>query len=247
MATLLVALAVMSVLMSAVLPAWRHQATREKEAELAFRGEQYVRAIQLWERKMGPGSRPPNFDMLVQQKFLRKKYKDPMTLDGEFQPVYAGVNPSPAGQAGAGGRGVGGRGAGGAQAQASQPQQPQQPQPGVGGQGVAGGGIHGVMSKSKESSIRVYKGATRYNEWRFIHAGAANTPGGVPGSNMPGGRGRGQPGMGDRRGGFPTTPGGRSGAPGGRGIGPGIGPGGRGAGPFGPPGGGGPGGRGRGQ
>ena len=97
MATLLVALAVMSVLMSAVLPAWRHQARREKEAELAFRGEQYMRAIQLWERKMGPGSRPPNIDMLVQQKFLRKKYKDPMTEDGEFQPVFAGVNPTRAG------------------------------------------------------------------------------------------------------------------------------------------------------
>ena len=97
MATLLVALAVMSVLMSAVLPAWRHQARREKEAELAFRGEQYMRAIQLWERKMGPGSRPPNIDMLVQQKFLRKKYKDPMTEDGEFQPVFAGGQSNRAG------------------------------------------------------------------------------------------------------------------------------------------------------
>ena len=92
MAALLVSLAVMSVLMSAVLPAWRHQAQREKEAELVFRGEQYVRAIRLWEMKMGPGSRPPNFDMLVQQKFLRKKYKDPMTEDGEFQPLFVGAN-----------------------------------------------------------------------------------------------------------------------------------------------------------
>ncbi len=88
MAALLVSLAVMSVLMGALLPAWRHQAQREKEAELVFRGEQYVRAIRLWEMKMGPGSRPPNFDILVQQKFLRKKYKDPMTEDGEFQPLY---------------------------------------------------------------------------------------------------------------------------------------------------------------
>ena len=87
MAALLVSLAVMSVLMTAVLPAWRHQAKREKEAELVFRGEQYVRAIRLWEMKNGPGSRPPTFDILVQQKYLRKKYKDPMTEDGEFQPL----------------------------------------------------------------------------------------------------------------------------------------------------------------
>ena len=50
MAALLVSLAVMSVLMTAALPAWRHQAKREKEAELVFRGEQYVRAIRLWEK-----------------------------------------------------------------------------------------------------------------------------------------------------------------------------------------------------
>jgi type II secretory pathway pseudopilin PulG len=209
MATLLVALAVMSVLMSAVLPAWRHQAQREKEAELAFRGEQYMRAIQLWERKMGPGSRPPNIDMLVQQKFLRKKYKDPMTEDGEFQPVFAGVNPTAPG-AGRGG-------------QRGQPPQQQQPPPTPQTQGqIAGGGIHGVMSKSKETSIRIYKGATRYNEWRFIHAGAATTPGGRGGSPVPGGPGgRSMPGGidGGRRGGFPpgVGPGGRGGT-GGRGT-----------------------------
>ena len=43
MAALLVALAVMLVLMSAALPAWRFQAKREKELELVFRGEQYTR------------------------------------------------------------------------------------------------------------------------------------------------------------------------------------------------------------
>lgn len=205
MATLLVALAVMAVLMSAVLPAWRHQATREKEAELVFRGEQYVRAIQLWERKMGPGSRPPNVDILVQQKFLRKKYKDPMSEDGEFQLIYAGMNPAPTtpgarGQPPPGGRGQmpGGRG-----------QVPQQVSPAAGRGQIGGGGIHGVQSKSKEASIRVYKGATRYNEWRFIHAGAANQPGGPGGSPVPGGPGRrgGPGGMERGRGRNPVGPG----------------------------------------
>src|SRR5687768_10547027 len=118
MAALLVSLAVMSVLMTAALPAWRHQAKREKEAELVFRGEQYVRAIRLWEMKMGPGSRPPTFDMMVQQKFLRKKYKDPMSPDGEFLPLFVGANlPSTPGPAGRGGPGA-----------SVQPQQPQPPQ-----------------------------------------------------------------------------------------------------------------------
>jgi hypothetical protein len=209
MAALLVSLAVMSVLMSAALPAWRHQAKREKEAELVFRGEQYVRAIRLWEMKMGPGTRPPSFDILVQQKFLRKKYKDPMTEDGEFQPLFAGVNlPMQPGGAQPG-RGGAGRGA---QPQQVAPQPMQQPgRSGIPTQ-MGGGGILGVVSKSKEASIRIYKGGAHYNEWNFIFANASTAPGGR-GAPMPGGRG-GSPLPGGR------GPGGRGMQPGGRGFGP---------------------------
>jgi type II secretory pathway pseudopilin PulG len=216
MAALLVSLAVMSVLMAALLPAWRHQAQREKEAELVFRGEQYVRAIRLWEMKMGPGSRPPNFDILVQQKYLRKKYKDPMTEDGEFQPLYIGTNlPAPGGR-GAGGRGPGGPAPAGRAGMPPAAQQPPQPS-GVGG--LTGGGILGVASKSKESSILIYKGRSHYNEWTFVYANASSAPGGV-GGQMPGGRG-GSPFPGGR--GLPggRGPGGRGGPGGERGFGPG--------------------------
>jgi type II secretory pathway pseudopilin PulG len=226
MAALLVSLAVMSVLMTAALPAWRHQAKREKEAELVFRGEQYVRAIRLWEMKMGPGTRPPSFDILVQQKFLRKKYKDPMTEDGEFQPLFAGVNlpMQPGGaQPGRGGPGVGR----GAQPQQIAPQPMQQPGRGGIPTQMGGGGILGVVSKSKETSIRIYKGGTHYNEWNFIYANASMAPGGR-GAPMPGGRGAPLPG------GRGMQPGGRGLQPGGRGFGPGMGPGGRGFGPQGP-------------
>ena len=222
MAALLVSLAVMSVLMSALLPAWRHQAQREKEAELVFRGEQYVRAIRLWERKMGPGSRPPNFDILVQQKYLRKKYKDPMTEDGEFQPLYVGTNlPAPGGP-GARGPGAGGRGPSSPTpaGRAGMPQAPQQPQQPSGVGGLTGGGILGVASKSKESSILIYRGRSHYNEWTFVYANASSAPGGA-GSQMPGGRG-GTPFPGGR--GLPggRGPGGRGAQPGGeRGFGPG--------------------------
>src|SRR3954466_1278627 len=79
MAALLVALAVMMVLMSVAMPVWRTQMQREKEAELIFRGEQIARGINLYMRKMGGASYPPSLDVLVQGRFLRKKYKDPMT------------------------------------------------------------------------------------------------------------------------------------------------------------------------
>src|SRR5215203_1113310 len=89
MAALLVAMALMAVMMSVALPVWRHAAQREKEAELIWRGQQYDRALQLFRRKASaPGA--PNLDILIQQKFLRKKYKDPITGgDFELKPVGA--------------------------------------------------------------------------------------------------------------------------------------------------------------
>ena len=89
MAALLVAMALMAVMMSVAMPVWRQAAQREKEAELIWRGQQYDRAIQLFRRKASaPGA--PNLDILIQQKFLRKKYKDPIT-GGDFELKPVGV------------------------------------------------------------------------------------------------------------------------------------------------------------
>lgn len=79
MVVLLVAMAVTAVWMGAALPAWRQQVIREREAELIFRGEQYARAIYLYRQKNGGQVSPPNIDILVSQKYLRRKYLDPMT------------------------------------------------------------------------------------------------------------------------------------------------------------------------
>lgn len=226
MAALLVTLAVMSIVMSALLPVWRQQAQREKEAELAFRGEQYARAIYLYQAKFQAA--PPSIDILVQQKFLRKKYKDPMTKDGEFQPLYVGSNPQPGmPQGGPAGTVSGGRQGGGLTPPGTSvgglgtttPTSIGSGQSAAGGTQLAGGvgGIMGVVSKSKEASIRVYRGGTHYNEWRFVYN--AQGRGGMPGQRGPGiGPGGqpipGRPGRGQR----PTFPG----QPG-RGFGPGRG------------------------
>jgi type II secretory pathway pseudopilin PulG len=239
MAALLVSLAVMSVLMTAVLPVWRFQSRREKEAELVFRGEQYARAVGLFARKNG-GAFPPNLDVLVQGRYLRKKFKDPMVPDGEFQPLLAGANlpgqPQPGGAAapgagrGAVGGGVGARGGGrvGAPAGGSVTNPPMPFSGGV--QGAPGqpgaGGLIGVVSKSRESSIMTYRGGTRYNEWIFRYAGMQNQPGTAPGQRMPG-----MPQVGQDGQPMPMAPGigpggrGRRGAPGGFGVPGGRGPG----------------------
>jgi type II secretory pathway pseudopilin PulG len=240
MAALLVSLAVMSILMAVAMPTWRHLMQREREAELIFRGEQYARAIGLFQRKFA-GAFPPSVDVLLQQKFLRKKYADPMVPDGQFQVLYQTSTmqqPGRSGLPGAPGIGGGattgiattspGGAAGdtpGAQVGISAGQ--------VGGPGTAfgtagaRGGVTGVVSKSTKRSIRLYKGRGRYNEWQFVYTEVSRqlTPTGGP-AGMPG-----QMGPGGRQGTGPNFP--RPGA--GGGMGPGsMGPGGMGPGSMGP-------------
>jgi type II secretory pathway pseudopilin PulG len=200
MVALLVAMSVMAIAMSVAMPAWKTASQREKEAELIFRGQQYARAIELYQRRL-PGAMPPNLDVLIDQKFLRKKYKDPITNDdfdllSPNSPAAGQLGPQP--QGGPAGTGQTGRnpqpgstGAG---------QTGRNPAPATSsGRGPQGGtigaapGIAGVASKSKATSLRVYNGRTRYNEWQFVYIPRTAAPGtGAPGTGAPGARGPGQ-------------------------------------------------------
>ena len=88
MAALLVGLSIMAIMMTVALPAWSHAVRREREIELEWRGGQYERAIRLFQRKFA-NTFPPSVDLLVEQRFLRKKYKDPITGE-DFQVVPVG-------------------------------------------------------------------------------------------------------------------------------------------------------------
>ena len=217
MAALLVAISVMAVFLSAAMPSWYTMAKREREAELVFRGQQYARAVTLFQRKFA-GAYPPNLDILLSQKFLRKQYKDPMT-NGDFQLVPVGdaaglqaqASATPGGPAGS--ATPAGRGGPAAAGQAG----------GARGAGAPAAGIQGVVSKSSEASLRVYNGRTRYNEWVFI-AVAASTAAGAPagaGAQSPGvpggvqGGGQGGQGRGGPGGGVPQDGRGRQGGRGG--------------------------------
>src|SRR4029079_13135980 len=113
----------------------------------------------------------PNLDILLNEHFLRKKYKDPIT-DGEFQVLYA--NQQAAAQPNAGGI-VPTQG------------QPQARPPTVvgGGPTIAQGGIVGVASKSTDTSIRIYDGHNKYNEWVFVATQVSNRAGAPTGSQTP--------------------------------------------------------------
>ena len=195
MVVLLIGMSVMAILMTAAMPVWKQATQRDKEAELVFRGEQYVRAIGLFQKRAGPGVLPPNLDVLVQQRMLRKKFKDPIT--GKDFDLLSPTQAIPGGAPGGGPAPAAGRGA------------PPPAPSGIGtastqaGAGRGTGGIMGVVSKSKDTSIRVYNGRTHYDEWQFMFTQQTQTPGagGAPGQPQRGGRGQlppGAPGVGGR-------------------------------------------------
>jgi type II secretory pathway pseudopilin PulG len=202
MAALLVGLGVMAVLMTAAMPVWKQMSQREKEAELVFRGEQYARAIGLFQRRAGPGVTPPNLDILVDQRFLRRKYKDPIT-GGDFLPIFQSQAAAAVPGQGRGQPPTAQPGAGRGALPTPQPGAGRGAPPTSGGRGAGpAGGIVGVVSRSTEESIRLYNGRSRYNEWQFIfvpqvQAPGQPTPGGPggpgqrgapPGSQTPGGQ-----------------------------------------------------------
>ncbi len=188
MAALLVAMSIMAVMMTVVMPVWKQTTQREKETELIFRGQQYARAIGLFQRKYA-NAFPPNLDVLVDQKFLRKKFKDPIAGD-DFTPLTQAQGNAP------------GTGTATSQRPGTAPTttgpQTSTTTTASGGFGTSAGpagpagGIVGVTSKSKEKSIRIYNGRTHYNEWAFIFTPQNQAPGtgGAPG--QPGRPGQGQ-------------------------------------------------------
>jgi hypothetical protein len=132
---------------------------------------EYARGVMKFQRRAGPGTLPPSLDVLVQQRFVRRKYKDPLSGE-DFQPVYQTVTQP--GQPGSGA-------AGAARPGMSTPGTPTTTPSGtptttVGGtptsnQGmpVPGAGVMGVVSKSKGTSIKIFNGRTRYDQWAVTY------------------------------------------------------------------------------
>ena len=83
--------AIVAILLFTQLPRIAFEAQRDKEQLLIDRGEQYKRAIQLYVRKFNRF--PPDFDALDNTqnlRFLRRKYKDPMTGKDDWRIIHVG-------------------------------------------------------------------------------------------------------------------------------------------------------------
>ncbi len=182
---LLAAVAVMMVLLGMAMPSWRYLMKNDNEEELLYRGGQIADAIARYQRRNG-NALPPSLEVLVQGKFLRKAYKDPMTKHGRWRMLRPGDALLTPGAPGASARPSqpGGASPTTTTTTTTRPAAFSQP-----GQTI--GGFQGVASTSTDTSLRVFNNRTKYNEWLFV-AGQPRVVGRAPagpqgGSAQPGG------------------------------------------------------------
>ncbi len=211
---------------ASAVPSLLTESRREKEEEMIWRGKQYERAIGLYYRKTGhfPASLEDLEKGVNGVHFLRQPYKDPMNKqDGSWRLIYLGPNGQLIGstrfhtlaeyQAAELGPAAGALAAltGAAPAppipaqttpsagEQPQPASPTSPSPQTFSQSnpLLGGALVGVGSKVKAPSLKVFLGASNYNQWEFIWSPVQLTPAGtaLP-TAQPGQPGFGQPGFG---------------------------------------------------
>ena len=190
---LLFAVSILSIGLIVAVPVMQTQSQREKEEELLFRGNQYVEAIRLYQLKK-PGTFPSTLEELVEEKCLRRLYRDPMTSHGEWNiilPYQRGAMTQPR-QAR--------RSPQNPFERTSQRQTGRAPQEGSSRAAQAARGsaasiqkiyivpfsaltsvdypqIIGVVSSSDKSSFKIYMDSDSYDKWLFFH--------GMDSSNMP--------------------------------------------------------------
>ena len=79
-------MAMMVIVAMAMAPAFVQQMKRDREEEMIHRGTEYARAIRKFYKKMG--RYPANLDQLEdtnKMRFLRKRFADPLTKDGQWK------------------------------------------------------------------------------------------------------------------------------------------------------------------
>jgi type II secretory pathway pseudopilin PulG len=167
---LMLLVTVMAIGLMVAVPVWETQLRREKEEELIFRGNQYVEAVRLYQLK-NPGRFPQSLDELVEEKCLRRPFKDPLTPEGEWNIILhlEGVGQK--------------RGPQAFDRRARTPQPPRPvPQSGAGSSAqkvliaplralssVQNPQILGVVSASTQKSIKIYNDQESYDKWLFFY------------------------------------------------------------------------------
>ncbi len=90
---LLITVTVILLTLTAALPSAYQEGQREREEELIFRGNEYARAIFLFQRQFH--RYPVSVDELIRtngMRFLRHAYTDPMSPNGKWRFIHVGPN-----------------------------------------------------------------------------------------------------------------------------------------------------------
>lgn len=91
---LIVAIFLVLLVLGIAAPRVAMEMKREREVESVHRANQYVRAIQLYQRKF-KGQYPPSLEALKKtnnQRFLRQEYIDPLTGQADYRLIHVGEN-----------------------------------------------------------------------------------------------------------------------------------------------------------
>ena len=193
--TLLLFVTILIITMAIVVPEVTFQVKRDREEEMIHRGVEYSRAIRHYVKKFGRyPTRIEDLENTNKLRFLRKRYKDPVT-GKDFKLLHVGEVQMMPGSGLAGATPVSAMPGALGQPQQSlnqpaqtQPtkndesqdqqngdaQQPDQPKTATGsdalsGKVFGGGPIVGVASISKAQSIREFNHKNHYNQWQFIY------------------------------------------------------------------------------
>jgi type II secretory pathway pseudopilin PulG len=159
--------AVMAILMAVAVEVVSFQAQREREAELIFRGQQYVEGVRLYKQKYGRNPMRMKELWEADPRVLRQKWKDPITDSDTWGLIFLGQE----------GRELtppGGRGRGRRPTPTRTPIFEREREGGSGGEKI--GPIIGVHSLSTEGSIKIYEGRQQYDEWKFVLKDVAQKP-----------------------------------------------------------------------
>ncbi len=197
--SIMLLMTLMLIALSVELPRIRQQIKREKEDELQKRAHEYTGAVKRFYRKFG--RYPTTIDELDKTnnlRFLRKRYKDPMTGKDDWRIIHPGesilkVGSNPAsnqggqittgsansnpfsnslGSSSSGLQNSGGSNNGassGTNSSNSGSSSSSSDSTSAFNNQLGGGGVAGVASKSKEESIKILNEKNHYNEWEFTY------------------------------------------------------------------------------
>ena len=151
---LLMVIFVMGLGLLVAVPVLETQLRREKEEELIFRGRQYQEAIRLYQQKK-PGAYPSSLEELVKEKCLRRIYPDPMSENGRWHLLLL---PS-----------VTEAGRGSVRAGETRVTEKLLVVPEESLKKIRNPQIVGVVSSSRQKSVKIYQEEEYYNKWLFYY------------------------------------------------------------------------------